>query len=189
MVNSFWRICRFWEEPNLWDVVEIFSSHFHCQSHSITEASADPGVPRSHHICDWHTHTSCCVHPHNKQYAVSNCNGNPSIWHAFVLIFFFKLLCYLIVYYMKYYNAYLHILKYYISCILFMLLLYHFYYISSEYFLLLTGTPRWLTCISNICTRVLAHMVLSIGDMRRNGIQRHAPRDDPFLSSFIVLLN
>ncbi len=43
------------------------------------------------------------------------------------------------------------------------------------------------TCISIICTRVLSHMVLSIGDMRQNGIQHHAPPDDPFLLSVIVL--
>ncbi len=43
--------------------------------------------------------------------------------------------------------------------------------------------------ISIICTRVLAHIVLSTGNMRRNGIQHHPPPDYPFLSSFIVLFN
>ncbi len=55
------------------------------------------------------------------------------------------------------------------------------------YFLVHMGILRCLTCIGIICTRVLAHMVLSIGDILRNGIQHHAPPDDPFLSSFIVL--
>ncbi len=69
------------------------------------------------------------------------------------------------------------------------LLLYHFYYILSEYFIVNMGIPRWLTCINIICTKVLVHMVLSIGDMHRNAIQHHALPDDPFLSSFIVLYN
>ncbi len=61
--------------------------------------------------------------------------------------------------------------------------------ISTIEVLVHMGIPRWLTCINIICTKVLAHMVLSIGDMRRNGIQHHAPPDDPLLSSFIVLFN
>ncbi len=67
---------------------------------------------------------------------------------------------------MKYYNAYLHLFLNIISLGYYLyLLLYNCYYILSEYFLVHTGIPRWLTCISIICTRVLAHMVLSIGDM------------------------
>ncbi len=60
-----------------------------------------------------------------------------------------------------------------------------YYIILSEYFLVHMEKPRWLTCISIICTKVLEH----IGDMRRNGIQHHASPDHPFLSSFIVLFN
>ncbi len=91
---------------------------------------------------------------------------------------------------LKYYNAYLNLFLNIISLVYYLYILpYHFYCILLEYFLVHMGIPRWLTCISIICTNVLAHMVLSIGDMRRNGIQHHAPPDDHFLSSFIVLFN
>ncbi len=39
-------------------------------------------------------------------------------------------------------------------------------------------------------TWVPAHMMLSIGEMRRNGIQHHAPPDDPYslISLLLILL-
>ncbi len=67
------------------------------------------------------------------------------------------LMCLMIVYYMKYYNAYLHLFLNIISLVYYLyLLLYHFYYILSEYLLVHTGIPRRLTCIS-IGTHGIVH--------------------------------
>ncbi len=40
-----------------------------------------------------------------------------------------------------------------------------------------------LTILKFIYTEVLQNMMLSIGDMRRNGIQQHAPPHDPYVYS------
>ncbi len=44
--------------------------------------------------------------------------------------------------------------------------------------------------LCNVHTWVPAHMMLSIGEMRRNGIQHHAPSDDPdSLISLLLILD